>query len=280
VTDYERVAEAIEFLDRHFREQPTLKEVAAAVGLSEFHFQRVFRRWAGISPKRFLQFVTAEHARSLLASSRGVLDATYDVGLSGPARLHDLFVSVYAATPAQVREAGAGLVVRFGFAATPFGECLAASTERGICALSFTDAGGREGALEELRRRWSRASLVLDGAASREVAERIFSASGRAGDRPLTVFLHGTNFQIRVWEALLRIPAGGAATYRDVAAAVGSPRAARAVGAAIGCNPIAFVIPCHRVLRKSGAFGDYRWGSVRKRAILGWEASRAGMSGG
>jgi AraC family transcriptional regulator, regulatory protein of adaptative response / methylated-DNA-[protein]-cysteine methyltransferase len=274
VNDYQRVAQAIEYLDETFRNQPSLKEIATAVGVSEFHFQRLFRRWAGISPKRFLQFVTAEYARSLLVGSRDMLDVTYGSGLSGPGRLHDLFVNIYAATPSQVRELGAGLVVRYGFAPTSFGECLAATTERGVCALSFVAERQRTEAFRQLARRWSRSTFERDDSVARAVAARIFSAAKRATAEPLTVFLQGTNFQIRVWEALLRVPPGKAVTYEGLAAGIGVPGAARAVGLAVGHNPVAYLIPCHRVLLKSGAFGGYRWGSTRKRAMLAWEAVR------
>lgn len=272
--DYERVAEAIRFLDAHFKEQPRLKDVASAVGLSEFHFQRLFRRWAGISPKRFLQYLTAEYARSVLLESQDVLAASFDSGLSGPGRLHDLLVNIYAATPAQVSKAGANLVIEYGFASTPFGACLVAQTDRGLCGLSFIDVGDREHTLGELQEQWPNASFVSNDKVAHQFVKRIFSAARRTSEKPITVHLKGTNFQIRVWEAMLRIPPGKLVTYSEVAQSIGEPRAVRAVGSAVGRNPIAYVIPCHRVLLKSGVIGNYRWGSDRKRAILGWEAAR------
>lgn len=272
--DYDRVARAIRFLDEHGEEQPGLAEVAAAAGLSASHFQRLFRRWAGVSPKRYLQRATAARARAELDRSADVLETAYAAGLSGPGRLHDLFVNVWAATPAQVRERGAGLEVRVGFAPTPFGEALVATTARGLCALEFLD-GGREAALERLRSAWGRASLVADDAGAASICGRIFAAARRSRGEPLTLHLTGSNFQLRVWEALLRIPPARTSTYEALAAGLGAAGAARAVGCAVGANPIAFVIPCHRVLRKSGALGGYRWGLERKRTMLAWETARA-----
>lgn len=272
--DYVRVEKAIRYLEENFRRQPTLEEVARATGLSEYHFQRLFRRWVGVSPKRFLQYLTAGHARDLLERQRTVLDAAYEVGLSGAGRLHDLMVGVDAVTPGEVRRLGAGLVVRYGLHDTPFGEGLIAVTERGICGMSFLEERGEDGALEELRARWPEATLVEDPAATGPLVGRIFEAG--APDTRLPLLLRGTNFQVKVWEALLRIPAGAVATYEEVAELAGAPGAARAVGTAVGRNPVAYLIPCHRVIRKSGVFGDYRWGATRKRAILGWEAARRG----
>lgn len=272
--DYVRIEKAIRYLDENFHRQPSLAEVAQAVGLSEYHFQRLFRRWAGISPKRFLQFLTAEHAKQLLRDSRSTLDVAFSVGLSGPGRLHDLLVSTEAMTPGEVKQAGAGLLVRYGIHPGPFGESLLALTDRGICALAFLPGGEKESAVEELRRRWPAAELREDATATLPVLQRVFDGS-RELPAPLGLHLRGTNFQIRVWEALLRIPSGAVATYEDVARMIGSPGAARAVGSAVAANPVAYLIPCHRVIRGTGAFGEYRWGSARKRAILGWEAARA-----
>ena len=275
--DYTRIERAIRFLDAHAREQPDLDTVAAAAGLSPHHFQRLFRRWAGISPKRFVQFLTAGHARELLAARHNALDTALASGLSGSGRLHDLMVNVYAATPGELRERGAGLTIRYGFAPTPFGECLIARTERGICHLAFVD-GGRRGAQAELMARWpeARFTRATDIAA---LARRLFAPNGDNG-RPLALHLHGTNFQIRVWEALVRIPAGAAVCYEDLAAALGAPAATRAVASAVAANPVAFLIPCHRVIRKTGAFGEYHWGTTRKQALLAWEAARtAGEAG-
>lgn len=269
--DYMRVAKAIRYLEENFRRQPELAEVASAMGISEYHFQRLFRRWAGVSPKRFLQFLTADYARALLRQSATVLDAALEAGLSGPGRLHDLLVSVDAVTPGETRRRGEGLTLRHGIHPTPFGPCLLAASDRGVCALSFVEPGGERAAVEELARRWEHALLTSDPAATAPLAERIF---GGAGGEPLTLHLRGTNFQIRVWEALLRIPEGAVATYGQVADGVGEPAAVRAVGSAVGRNPLAFLIPCHRVIRSTGAFGGYAWGLTRKRAMLGWEAAR------
>jgi len=251
VEDYSRVEKAILFLEQNYHRQPELHEIADSVHLSEFHFQRLFRRWAGITPKRFVQFLTLEHAKQLLADSRSVLDATYDAGLSSPGRLHDLFVNIEAMTPGEYKAQGAGLRITFGFHPSPFGECLVAVTERGICGLGFVDAGGRA-----------------------QLLRRIFGGEKRDANRPPTLVLQGTNFQIKVWEALLKIPAGSVTSYQDLAATVCSRRAARAVGSAVGKNPIAYLIPCHRVLRKAGVTGGYHWGAARKKAMLAWEAAQ------
>ncbi len=273
-SDYSRIGKAILDLDRNFRRHPRLDEMARAAGLSAYHFQRLFTRWAGISPKRFLQFLTAEHAARLLRESPSVLDAAYGAGLSGPGRLHDLTVGVFAATPGEVRSGGGGLAIRFGAHPSPFGDCVVAVTARGVCGLAFLSAGVDP--VAELRARWPRAALREDRGGTRAVAERIFDPLRLRDPAPLAVFVRGTNFQLRVWEALLRIPPGRVVSYGDVAAAVGAPAAARAVGNAVARNPVAFLIPCHRVIRETGAFGDYRWGAGRKRAILAWEAARSG----
>ncbi len=272
--DYLRIEKAILFLEENFRRQPSLGEVAAHVGLSEYHFQRLFRRWAGISPKRFLQYLTAEYARELLRESRSTLEVAYEAGLSGPGRLHDLLVSVEAMTPGEVKRRGEGLVIRYGIHPSPFGDCLLALTERGICTLAFLPPDGRAQALAELRSRWRGSELREDPAATLSLVRRIFSPAPESARPVVSLHLQGTNFQIRVWEALLRIPSGSAATYEDIAASLEMPGAARAVGNAVGQNPIAFLIPCHRVIRKTGAFGGYRWGAARKKALLGWEATR------
>lgn len=269
-SDYDVVAEAITYLEQNFRDQPELGDVARHVHLSEAHFQRLFRRWAGISPKRFLQFLTAEHARALLRESRSVLDVSFEVGLSGGGRLHDLMLNVIAATPGDVKSGGLGLNIRYGFHGSPFGMALIATTDRGLCNLAFTQEDNRGELLGELRQRWPNASLAEDVAATRGVARQVFGDAGGA----VTLLLKGTNFQIRVWEALLRVPAGRAVTYEDIAHTIGQPAAVRAVGAAVGQNPIAYLIPCHRVLRKSGVFGEYHWGATRKKALLAWESAR------
>ena len=273
-SDYQLIAAAIAFLEANHRSQPSLEELADHLAVSPFHLQRLFKRWAGISPKRFVQFLTVEHAKQLLAESRTMLDAAYETGLSGPGRLHDLFVNVEAMTPGEFKLRGHGLTIQYGFHATPFGECLLAITERGICGLTFVGQPGREAELEALRGRWPAAELVENEAATAAVADKIF-APDHGREDAVRLLLAGTNFQIKVWEALLRIPPGSVSTYEDVAQWVGQPSAARAVGGAVGANAIAYLIPCHRVIRKSGVIQDYRWGSTRKKAILGWEASHA-----
>ncbi|MBM3810229.1 MAG: methylated-DNA--[protein]-cysteine S-methyltransferase [Acidimicrobiia bacterium] len=267
VADYSRIEKAIVFLDRNYQEQPSLDEVAKAAGLSPFHFQRLFRRWAGISPKRFLQFLTAEHARALLEQSRPLLEAAFEAGLSGTGRLHDLMVSIHAATPGEIKSRGEGMHIAYGTHATRFGECLVATTARGVCWLSFDE---HEEALGELQKRWPKARLVATQSQTRALVERIFAA-----DKPVDLHLRGTNFQIRVWEALLRIPVGHVTTYEEVAEQVCTARATRAVASAVGANPVSWVIPCHRVIRKTGALGGYRWGLPRKQAMLAWESAAA-----
>jgi AraC family transcriptional regulator of adaptative response/methylated-DNA-[protein]-cysteine methyltransferase len=273
VEDYSRIERAIHFLEENYHRRPELREVAESVNLSEFHFQRLFRRWAGISPKRFIQFLTLEHAKRLLADSHSVLDATYDAGLSSPGRLHDLFVNLEAMTPGEFKAQGAGLDIRYGFHPSPFGECLLAVTERGICGLGFVASGGRAGTLSDFRGRWPRARFEENWRLTQPYISRIFGGEKSAGARPITLLLHGTNFQIKVWEALLAIPMGRVTTYEALAASLGRAGAARAVGGAVGKNPIAFLIPCHRVIRKVGVTGDYHWGAARKKAMLAWEGA-------
>ena len=270
--DYERIERAIHYLSANYRRQPSLADVARHVGLSEFHFQWMFTRWAGLSPKRFVQFLTADHARHLLRESASLLDAAYEVGLSGTGRLHDLFVAVDAVTPGEFKAAGAGLTITFGFHDSPFGECLAGLTDRGLCWLSFVDAGGRRAARAALEAHWHGATMVERPAALAPTLRRVFGGGRRAAPQPL--LLKGTNFQVKVWEALLRVPAGAVTTYQDLAGRIDRPRAVRAVGTAVAHNPISYVIPCNRVIRANGELGQYRWGADRKQAILGWEAAR------
>lgn len=274
--DYARIEQAILYLERNFRDQPALKDVAESIGLSEYHFQRLFTRWVGISPKRFLQYLTKEYALRLLEQSEDILEAAYQSGLSGPGRLHDLLVNTEAVTPGEYKQRGAGLTILYGFHPTPFGECLLAVTDRGICHLAFVEEGGRPRALSELTNQWARASLVEDPRATGPLVERIFAPQGGQGLPPLNLYLKGTNFQIKVWQALLQIPAGSVVSYENVAAAIGMPGAARAVSNAVAHNPIPVIIPCHRVIRKMGAMGGYRYGTARKKAMLGWEMARAG----
>ncbi|MBK8049969.1 MAG: methylated-DNA--[protein]-cysteine S-methyltransferase [Anaerolineales bacterium] len=279
--DYALVADAIQYLELNQTEQPSLDELADHLHISPFHLQRVFKRWAGISPKRFLQYLTVEHAKALLAASHSVLDATYAAGLSSPSRLHDLFVTVEAMTPGEFKEGGQSLTIRYGIQPSPFGDCLLAMTDRGVCGLSFVNGDGIPAEVAQLRQSWPNARLVEDAAGTAGVAQRIFAAPDlhmTQQPEPLRLLLTGTNFQIRVWEALLRIPSGAVTTYADVAAAIGQPSAARAVGSAVGANHIAYLIPCHRVIRKNGLVRDYRWGATRKKAMLGWESAHAGAA--
>ena len=275
--DYERIEKSIKFLETNFPSQPGLKEVAAHVGLSEFHFQRLFSRWVGISPKRFLQFLTKEYAKHLLEDSVNLLDVTYEAGLSSPGRLHDLFIKCEAVTPGEYKSKGEGLTIRYGFHPSPFGECLLATTERGICGFFFVKNRDRKDPLSELRYFWKKADIVEDPHASRELVERIFNPSFADTSAPLHLILNGTNFQIKVWEALIKIPFGTVVSYEDVAIQVGIPGATRAVGSAVGKNPISFIIPCHRVIRKTADFGNYGGGAARKKAILGWEAAQVNL---
>jgi AraC family transcriptional regulator of adaptative response/methylated-DNA-[protein]-cysteine methyltransferase len=268
---YGTVEQAIEYLQKHAREQPRLADVAARVGLSEFHFQRRFSQWAGISPKRFLQYLTKEYAKQALCNRQDVLGAAYDAGLSSPGRLHDLLVTCEAVSPGEQRSRGEGVAIAYGFHATPFGECLIAVTARGICRLAFVGADGRDAQLAELGRNWPRARLSLNQEATARLVSSVFDPANRG--KPLHLWVKGSNFQIKVWEALLRIAPGELASYEQVARALGHPRASRAVGAAVGANPVAVLIPCHRVIRKAGDFGDYRWGLTRKRALVGREAA-------
>ncbi len=272
-TDYDTVAAAIRYLEANFRHQPSLDELATHLHLSPFHLQRLFKRWAGISPKRFLQYLTVDYARQLLAEEQSVLAAAYEAGLSGPGRLHDLFVSVDAVTPGEFKQKGAGLQIAYGFHETPFGECLLAATSRGVSDLAFLSEGEREEAVANLRRRWPDANLIEQPEMTQPLAAAIFPAEPGAALGRVSLVLQGTNFQVKVWEALLAIPAGHAVSYEDVAASIGRPTAVRAVASAVAANHIAYLIPCHRVLRKSGDSGEYRWSATRKKAMLGWEAA-------
>lgn len=271
-THYDQVAEAIGFLAAHVEEQPSLERVASSVGLSGPHFQRMFSEYTGVSPKQFLQHLTLRRAKDLLRDGASVLEGAHAVGLSGPARLHDHFVVLEAMTPGEFKDGGEGLSMRFGVHATPFGTIGIALTDRGICALEFLE-GAPEAFASALRDRWPSARIVRNDTATRAEPARLFDL--RAARSLVHLHVNGTNFRVRVWDALLRIPAGAVRSYNDVAGAIGEPTAARAVGGAIAANPIAFLIPCHRVILGSGVIGNYRWGSPRKRALLAWEAARA-----
>ena len=269
--DFQRIARAIRFIDAHYREQPRLAAIASHAGLSEFHFNRLFRRWAGLTPRQYLAFITARAARGVLGGAASVLEASYAVGLSGPGRLHDLLVTLDAVTPGELKARGAGLEIRYGFTPTPFGTALVASTARGLCHLGFHDRGSERAAAAALAREWSHARLVRDDAAARSTATGIFAPGGTPGPAPLRLLVRGTNFQLKVWQALLEVGARPT-TYAEVALAAGVPGAERAVGSAVGANSIAWLIPCHNVLRTDGSLGGYRWGEERKRAMLAFQA--------
>ena len=270
--DYERIERAILFIETNFQKQPRLKEIADAAGLSEYHFQRLFKRWAGISPKRFLQFMTAVHAKELLKSPRGLVDVAYDSGLSGAGRLHDLFINMEAATPGEFRMQGDNLTICYGFHPSPFGECFIAITDKGICSLEFVGSGGRDEAIRVLKEQWPNAEIVKDQEVTGKYIDKIFVGPAEKSRLPLHV--KGSNFQVKVWEALLKIPPGGLVSYKELAAAIAKPKAVRAVANAVARNPVAFLIPCHRVIRKTGAIGGYHWGSAKKTAILLWESEK------
>lgn len=270
---YRRIAAVIRYLDAHHVEQPDLTTLAEHDGLSPFHFHRLFAEWAGITPKDFLQCLTQAHARELLRQGNSVLDAALASGLSGPGRLHDLCVTLEAASPGELKSGGAGWTLTFGFAATPFGRCLMAESPRGLCHLSFLDEGDEATALARLHDDWPKTRLQRDDAAAKALAQKIFTtAATTSSTPPLRVLVAGTAFQIKVWRALLRIPHGQLVTYGRLATAIGHPTATRAVGTAVGRNPLAWLIPCHRVIRETGAIGGYRWGTARKRAMLAWES--------
>ncbi len=274
--DYDSVRRIVAFISQNWRDQPSLDEIAAHVGLSTTHVHHLFRRWAGLTPKAFLQAITLDNAKLLLADSASVLETSYEVGLSGPGRLHDLFVTHEAMSPGEFKTGGAGLAMSYGFHHSPFGEAIIVATGRGLAGLGFVDGEDRAAALADMRRRWRKADFVLDPALTEPLARRAFDADAWRAEEPLRVVLIGTDFEVRVWRTLLRIPFGRATTYSDIAGHIGSPKAARAVGAAVGRNPVSFVVPCHRVLGRSGALTGYHWGVTRKQAMLGWEAGRTG----
>ena len=268
--DYLRIEQAILYLENHYKDQPTLEDVAAHIGLSEYHFQKLFSQWAGVSPKRFLQFLTKENAKDLLDRSENLLETTHQTGLSSLGRLHDLFVNTEAVSPGEYKSRGAGVTIRYGIHPTPFGKCLIGTTDRGICHLGFVQNSEGD-AIDNLIDDWKQAEMIEDYKSTSRLVEPIFDLGYRG--IPLNVHLRGTNFQLKVWEALLQIPAGAVTTYEGIASQIGRPGAMRAVGTAIGHNPIAVLIPCHRVIRKVGQFGNYRYGALRKKALLAREFS-------
>jgi len=272
LTDYDRIAKAIAYIQRHASRQPSLEQIAKAAGLSPYHFQRLFGRWAGTSPKRFLQVLTLERAKQLLLDSASLLETSERVGLSSGSRLYDHFVQLEAMTPGEFKRQGDGVLIEYGVGVTPFGQAFVGITERGICSIEFVD-GKVEKHLKHLVSMWPKAELRENTKRISRTLDQLFSQAADA-KQPVPVLVRGTNFQVNVWKALLRIPPGEMTSYGQVANAIGSPRAARAVGSAIGSNPVACLIPCHRVIQQSGALGDYHWGSVRKHALLAWESAQ------
>ncbi len=274
MNDYERIARVIRYLDARRAEQPDLASLAEVAGLSPFHFHRLFSAWAGITPKDFLQCLTLAHAKALLRQGTSVLDAALDSGLSGPGRLHDLCIILEAASPGEVKSGGEGLTITAGFTDSPFGRCLIGESPRGLCHLTFIDSGDGAAALAALREHWPRVRLQRDDTNAARLAGSIFEAPAGRHSRPaLRALVKGTTFQLRVWRALLHVPSGTLVSYGRLAAALDNPAAARAVGTAVGHNPLAWLIPCHRVIRETGVIGDYRWGPVRKRAMVAWESA-------
>jgi AraC family transcriptional regulator of adaptative response/methylated-DNA-[protein]-cysteine methyltransferase len=274
LSDYEMVRRAIAFISAQWRRQPEIDAIADAAGVSATELHHLFRRWAGLTPKAFLQALTLDSARKLLRDSASVLDASYELGLSGPGRLHDLFVTHEAMSPGEWKSGGEGLTIHYGFHPSPFGMALVMATERGLAGLAFADLGEDQSALADMQRRWPKANYVEDTARTAPLARRIFDQEFWRPDQPLRGVLIGTDWEVRVWETLLKVPMGRLTTYSDIAAKVCSPASARAVGAAVGKNPISFVVPCHRVVGKSGALTGYHWGISRKQAMLGWEAGQ------
>ena len=273
--NYYRIERAIEFLGRNFKDQPRLDEIAASVHLSRYHFQRLFKRWAGVTPSQFMHYLTVEYAKERLRESQSIFDTTLDAGLSSPGRLHDLFVTFEAMTPGEYKKFGAGLEITYGFHPSPFGECLLATTQRGICALCFSSPESKAIVFSNLEQEWPQANFIQNQRTTQHVVQSIFAPYQANKRATFHLVLKGTNFQVQVWQALLTIPPAAMVTYQEVAAHVATPSAARAAANAVAHNPIGYLIPCHRVITKAGRTHHYRWGDTRKKAILGWEASRA-----
>lgn len=276
--DYDSVRRAIGFMHSQWRDQPSIEAVADAASLTPDELHHLFRRWAGLTPKGFMQALTLDHAKGLLRDSASVLDAALDSGLSGPGRLHDLFVTHEAMSPGEWKTGGAGMELRYGFHPSPFGTAIVIASDRGLAGLAFSDPGEEKRAFDDMVRRWPAATLVEDTAGTAGLAQRIFDSKLWRADQPLRVVLIGTDFEVRVWETLLKIPMGRAVSYSDIACKIENPKASRAVGAAVGKNPISFVVPCHRALGKSGALTGYHWGITRKQAMIGWEAGQVGAN--
>ena len=270
---YSQIEKAIQYLETHVTEQPGLEELAHAVHLSPFHLQRIFTEWAGISPKRFLQYLTTDVLKEKMVHSRNLIEAADEAGLSSQSRVYDLFVNLEAVTPQEYKEKGKGLIIEFGFHSTPFGECLIATTSRGICGLSFVIQGSNQEALDELSENWEHATFRKNTHATEKIVQEIFAEAGTR--KRFNLLVRGTNFQIKVWEALLKIPSGKVSSYQDIATAINQPMALQAVGSAIGHNPVAYLIPCHRVIRKQGESGEYRWGKTRKKSMIAYEMSKS-----
>ena len=272
--DYDSVRRAIAFISANWRNQPEIEAIADAASLTPDELHHLFRRWAGLTPKAFMQALTLDHAKGLLRDSASILDAALDSGLSGPGRLHDLFVTHEAMSPGEWKTGGAGMTLRYGFHASPFGTAIVIASDRGLAGLAFADTGEERAALADQCRRWPNATYVEDHEGTAQLAQRVFDPKMWRQDQPLRVVLIGTDFEVRVWETLLKIPMGRATSYSDIAKSLSNPNASRAVGAAVGRNPVSFVVPCHRVLGKSGALTGYHWGVTRKQAMLGWEAGQ------
>lgn len=272
--DFQRIEKAIQFIEDNFKSQPTLEKIAESVHLSKYHFDRLFKRWAGISPIQFQQFMTLQYTKQRLIESKSLLETSLDAGLSGPSRLHDLFVTFDAMTPGDFKRRGAGLKISYGFCESPFGECLLATTKRGICYLGFVEAEERSEILKQLFQTWSGSGFAENPTTLCSIVKDIFRSDQQKSAHPFNVQIKGTNFQINVWRALLNIPKGCVVSYQDVASYIGHPKAFRAVANAIAINPVAYLIPCHRVIAKSGKIHQYRWGSARKKALIGWEAAK------
>ncbi|AXY78286.1 methylated-DNA--[protein]-cysteine S-methyltransferase [Paraflavitalea soli] len=273
---YQQIATAIDYLYVNFRNQPSLEEVAAQVNMSAFHFQRMFTEWAGISPKRFLQFLTTDYLKHRITGFDNLLDAADAAGLSSQSRVYDLFVNLEAVTPQEYKEKGSGILIEYGFHATPFGECIIGVTGRGICHLSFLQEDNRSTAIEELESAWGNASVRENSRNTEVMANAIFHRKPGAQEK-LSVLVKGTNFQVKVWNALLEVPYGTVSTYQSLARHIEEPKALQAVGTAVGANPIAYLIPCHRIIRKNLIIGEYHWGTERKKAMLGWEMAKTAI---
>jgi AraC family transcriptional regulator, regulatory protein of adaptative response / methylated-DNA-[protein]-cysteine methyltransferase len=277
--NYQRIQEAIQYLEENFKRQPELDEVAEKVHLSPFHFQRIFTEWAGVSPKRFLQFLTVDYLKEKLNQTKNLVEAAEDAGLSSQSRVYDLFTTLEGVTPHEYKQHGLGIHIEYGFHETPFGLCLIGITERGICWLTFPASEDPAEELENLKEHWHNARLYQNQESTSVFAEKIFNTTGRKHPGKLHVFVKGTNFQLKVWEALLKIPMGAVTTYQGIAETIEQPKAMQAVGSAVGANHIAYLIPCHRVIRKDGILGPYRWSSTRKKSIIGWEQAKTASVG-